>query len=493
MAYWVNKSQSSMAGDSFSLGSGKTVSGGSGEFYELEPAIVLDVILDKDHPFLKNAANLQIAIDADRWPADLQNKKPLQDDIDYSWIGRALVRMQFSTPTVQKEKLIWAFPMDASLSEYPLVNEVVMLFQYRNKYFYTNKLNSRNLPNEGVDFSANRSISGTDNTELYSTSPYSGVQSKTSFDGTVGYKGVAGKYYKINNRMRRVQRFEGDLVIESRFGQSIKFGAYDTNRENDKGDTNNTEYADNGGNPMIVIRNRQRKLLKVGEKLQLRSSPNLATVLGTSVEKNAGGYIPADINHDGSTLAITTGQTISRWVTTCYKKMFGTTEEVSAFNGTTSFKYPELNGDQVIINSDRLIFSSRYGETFHYAKKRYAIVTDSEYTVDAHDQIVFTTHNKTVINSPAIYLGEYDMTKEPVLLGQTSIEWLYDLCNWLLEHTHWYKHSHVDAGSESPSQTQLPVQVQKLIALRNKLHTLLSRRVFVTGGGYAPGQDGAKI
>jgi hypothetical protein len=37
------------------------------------------------------------------------------------------------------------------------------------------------------------------------------------------------------------------------------------------------------------------------------------------------------------------------------------------------------------------------------------------------------------------------------------------------------------------------VQLQQLIALRDKLHTLLSRRVFLTGGGLAPGQNGGTI
>ena len=32
-----------------------------------------------------------------------------------------------------------------------------------------------------------------------------------------------------------------------------------------------------------------------------------------------------------------------------------------------------------------------------------------------------------------------------------------------------------------------------LVELQNRLSTLLSRRVFLTGGGYAPGQNGGKI
>jgi len=492
MAYWTSKTQNSMGSENYSLGN-KSGGGSTGEFYELEPAVVLDIILDTDHPLFKQPANLQTNIDVDRWPADYKNEKASVGDIDYSWVGRALVRMQFSSPTTQKEKLIWAYPMDSSVSEYPLINEVVIVMQYKNKYFYGRKLNLRNLPNEGVDFAINTSISGKDNTELYTDKPYTGKESKTSSDAPTGYKGVAGKYYTVNDRMRRIKRYEGDSVIESRFGQSLRFGAYDDTRANDVGDAKNTEYSAGGGNPMIILRNKQRKILKAGEQLKLLSSPNAATITGTKEEKNAGGVVKEDINHDGSTLAITAGQTITKWVTTCHKKMFGTGEEVSSFNGVGAYTYPSLNGNQIVINTDRMVISSRYGETFHYAKKRYAIVTDNEYTLDAHQQIVLTTNTKTVINSPAIYLGEYDVTDEPAVLGQTLANWLYDLCNWISTHTHWHQHSHVDAGAPSPEQTQVPVQIQQLFALRDRIHTILSRRVFITGGGFAPGQDGGKI
>jgi hypothetical protein len=316
--------------------------------------------------------------------------------------------------------------------------------------------------------------------------------SKEMLQENSGYHGFAGKYFVANHKIRTVKRFEGDFLIESRHGQTIHLTAYDSKRENDIGDPNYKDYK-NGGNPMILIRNRQRPLLSEGTSLSLHNSPNPATIRGSKQEKNVGGYIEENINHDGSSIHITCGKTISEWVTTCYKKMFGNGEENSKFDGETTFKYPILNGDQVVINSDRLVFSARYNEMMQFSKKRFSIVTDNEYTIDSHQQIVLTTNTKTVINSPAIYLGEYDMTNEPALLGQTTVNWLYDMCNWLLEHTHWYKHSHVDAGEESPSQTQLPVQIKQLMALRDKLHTLMSRRVFVTGGGFAPGQNGGSI
>lgn len=494
MSYWKSTGKNIRTMDNFGLATAQSagVNGGaSGEFYELEVGIVLDIVLDDTHPIFKQNKSF-ISIDSNRWPADLENKPSLPTDVDLTWIGRALVRPTTSQPTTEKDKLTWALPLESNISEYPLINETVVLVKYGDKLFYTRKLNIHNWPNNNLDFSIESSVSGQKNTELYKTTPtaFSGPISETKYRGGPDYSGVAGRYYIANNKIRTVKRFEGDFVLESRFGQTIHFTAYDGNRANDVGDNKNVDYK-NGGNPMILIRNRQRPLIKQGQKFQ--SHKKLPTLIGTTQEKNVGGYIEEDINYDGSSLHITSGQTISKWVTTCYKKIYGDGEEVPSFNGNSTFKFPTLNGDQIVINTDRLILSSRYGESLHFSKKRYAVVTDEEYTVDAHQQLILTSNTKAVINAPAIYLGEYDVTDEPVLLGQTAVNWMYEMCNWLLEHTHWYKHSHTDAGKESPSQTQLPVQVQKLINLRDKLHTLLSRRVFVTGGGLADGKNGGSI
>ena len=461
------------------------------EFYELELGTVLDVIIDDTHPFFTKGAQTFNQIDSARWPVDINNKPALSTDIDYSWIGRALIRPVVSGKNINKNALIWAYPLESNISEYPLIYETVVLSQFNGKTFYSKKVNYHNWANNNLDFGIDST--NPSNTELFSNAQYTGTKkSVTNADGTNGYSGYAGKYFVANNRIRNLKRYEGDLAIESRFGQSIHFSSYDSNRKNDIGSSLYSDYS-NSGNPMILIRNRQRPILQEGKELTLHNSPNDAKIIGTKFEKNVGGFIGEDINHDGSSIHITSGQTKSNFVTTCYKQMFGNGEEVSAFEGITSFKYPTLSGDQIIINSDRLILSSRYGETFHYSKKRYGIVTDSEFTIDSHDQIVITTNLKTVINSPFIFLGEYDQTGEPALLGQTTVNWLFEMCNWMLAHTHWYKHSHPNTGDPTPEQTQLSVQQQRLMSLQSSLQTLLSRRVFLTGGGYAPGQDGVQI
>ena len=555
-------------GNSYSQLNSSTYSGTHTEsdFYEMEPGIVLDIILDDSHPIFKSPNNYP-SINPTDWPDDVSGNPALQTDKNFTWIGRVLVRPLISQQGADKEKLTWAIPLEnTGIVEYPLVNETVILVNYFNTLYYSRKLNIKGFLNNNADFkkekisglnSGNREIEVSNSDK---TTPYQGPLSYTVSKKykNVDNVGVMGRYFWSNNNIRSIKKYEGDSVIESRFGQSIRFSAYDSNRQNDQSSPQYKDYVNKdklknpkfpdsitgGGNPMILIRNRQRPI-----KLDMS-------------EKNTGGFVSEDINNDGSSIHITSGLTESSFIPTIKKTIFQEAkEEISAFSptGCSPFKFPKLIGDQIVINSDRLVFSSKAEETLHFSKKRYAITTDSEYTVDAMDQIVITSNTKTVLNSPVIYLGEYDKTSEPVVLGQTTVDWLYDLCDWILNHIHGHAHIHphphihahphvhidppaiapiplyvgvgdgagatsvggggtniiaavggVDLGpvviantsdpintvsadptntlNANPYQTQISVQQESLVALRDSLEKILSKRVFVTGGGYAPGK-----
>jgi hypothetical protein len=490
-----------------------------GEFHQWEPSVVLDIILDKNHEYFKGVGD-GTKLDVEKWPADLKGNKPSDGDSDYTWMGRALVRPLFSMRAVDKEELIWAIPLDSNISEYPLINEIVLVIKILEKYYYTKKVNTFNVLNNNIDYNIETNNGGYDtglggsvkgNRELLFGAggipkDFQGPKSETKYQGGNGYEGVVGRYFWINDRIRHLKRYEGDTIIESRFGSSIRFGCYDKTRENDKGSKKNDDYykeIDNpytkvktgGGNPMILIRNRQRPLTEAGSTKKIYDK--LDPVIGTEEEKNVGGYIEEDLQNDGSSIHITSGATVSKFKPNTYKSLWGKdSEEQTGFDGITKFKWPNpLDGDQMILHSDRIILSARNEEIFQFSKKRYSVVTDDEYTVDSHNQMIFTTNNKIVLNSPAIYLGQYNETNEPVLLGQTTVDWLYTLCNWLLRHTHWYKHVHEDpdAGDAVLDKTQVPVQDRELILMRDNLNTLLSRRVFVVGGGFAPGKNGVQL
>ena len=446
-----------------------------------EPGIVLDIILDDKHPIF-NSTIENIIVPNDH-PLDINGKVPVNTDKNYAEVGMALIRLCYSQEKQDKEHLIWAYPIEKEFSAYPLYNEVVGVIQYfdNDRFYYTNKINNKNFTNTSADFRfeqtygqnvSNPDYKSADGTPIKVIGPQSKLDSSTNITDRPAFRGILGNYFWFNKNIRNLKRYEGDTVIESRFGQSIRFGAYDDVRVNDigvytdyKGEGKLNPFSNlqsGGGNPMILIRNRHRLIARsIDDK--------------NKNEKNVGGYIIEDINTDGSSIHITSGLTVSKFRTTCFKSYFSkdSSEEQPHFSppGSTKFIFPKLNGDQIVINSDRLILQSRAKETMHFSKKRYMIVTDSEYTVDAQDQIVLTTNQKTVLNSPAIYLGEYNNSNEPAILGQTCVDTLYDLCNWMLEHTHWYKHNHPPSGGPSPEYTQVPVDIKTLMDLRSEEHT----------------------
>ena len=468
-------------------------------FFELEEGIVLDVILDETHPAFAGSD-----LDPDDWPVDANGKPAKSGQPNYSRIGMVKFRLIHSQERDDKKTLGWASPMEnTGVVEYPLMNETVVISKYFNNYYYSRKLNIKSLISANAGFGLERTYGGNlQNLDEYnSNQPYKGPASALNGGATNQasnpyYVGVLGNYFKFNPAIRALKHYEGDTLIESRFGSSIRFGSYDDNRGNDIG---LGEYADSGGNPMLLIRNRQ--------------APVKGTALQTALINK--GYVTESINNDGSSIHITSGKTISAFKPTIKKVMFqsGVNEEQPRFSpgGATSFTYPTLNGDQIVINSDRLIFSSKAAETFHYSKKRYAIVTDDEYTVDAQKQIVFTTNAWTVLNSPQIFLGVYGSKFEPALLGTTTVYWLYQLTTWMLLNVNSQiailqsvmVHFHIDSvkGPTTPPQPPALVIMQtqlasllasqtSLLDLQTQLDGLLSQRVFVSGGGGEPGADG---
>ena len=501
------------------------IKGSDNSFFQL--AVVVDVIIDDNHPFFgKNTTNPNSrpppTVRYQQIPVNYENKIPIPNNTDYSYIGRAKIRILSEEKQTAKDKLPWAIPLDNTITQYPLINEEVLVIRIGENYYYTKPFNRINFLGTNGNFVTEKSSSEDGNSAI----PYLSPKNRKSYVShpvflSLNQNGYFGNYFILNPFIRAIRKFEGDTVIESRFGQSIRFSAYDDNRVIDKGigssyilNSNLLKDSSDGGygNPKLTIRNRQRNIAQ-NKSQQLH--PRLPPIPSISErEKNYGGQIDEDINNDGSTIQFTSGYTESAWKTTVYKSIFGNTtdkkptEEQPKFNppNSTAFVYPALTGDQIVINTDRLVLSSRFAETLHFSKKRYAIATDSEYTVDANDQVVITTNNVACINAPQIFLGQYGETNEPALLGQTTVDWMYDLCNWLLDHVHWYHHvhphphGHEDAGKidtentndANPDQTQIPVQQIKLKLLRDNLHKTLSRRVFVTGGGYAPGNDGVK-
>lgn len=437
------------------------------QFYELEEAVVLDVVLNDTHEKILNSN-----LNQESWPPNIDNSQPNPENKDYGIIGAIKFRFLNSQKNENKEILAWAFPIEnTGVVEYPLVNEIVIVSSYYNKYFYTRKLNVSSVINSSADFKAEISVGDTISPSVNKN----GKLSKINFFGGESYEGVLGKYFKFNPKIRTLKKFEGDTILESRFGSSIRFGSYDDNRSNDNG---TGEYSDGGGNPMVLIRNRQAPI-----KSQSGYTGK--------------GYTMEDINKDGSSIHITSGKTTSQ---------FTPNTTTGIINVTKGVAIPSLNGDQIVFNSDRLVFSSKANEMLFFSKKMIGITTDQLLSLNSYGNTTITS-NKGVItlNAPKIYLN-FDSTspnEQPVLRGRDTVLWLYALVDWMLLSVNnqiqtlstIIAHAHMappPIGTTFPSHvpflTLWGEQLQSLIAsqtslvaLRSQLSALMSSRVFLGG------------
>jgi hypothetical protein len=438
-------------------------------FFELEEAVVLDIILDDKHPAFTDE------LDANDFPPNIDGSEPVAGTNDYGQVGAIKFRFLNSERGKDKEQLGWAYPIEnTGITEWPLMNEMVIVGRDMESYFYSRKLNFKSVVNSNASFITERVSGWVDqNTDEYNNGePYTGPKSTLNFSGGENYTGVLGNYFKFNPKIRALKRYEGDTILESRFGSSIRFGAYDGVRGNDNG---KDDYADGGGNPKILLRNRQAPI-KNQEGF------------------TAKGYTEEDINKDGSSVHITSGKTVSN---------FQPTTTNAIIRGNKLVSLPKLDGDQIVINSDRLVFSSKANEMFFFSKKKIGMTSDDSISISCFDRMTITALKTATINSPKIYLGDHGKTYEPALLGRSTVAWMYSMCDWMLLNVNTQiqvlmaLQTHLHLTKTGPTllpilppasvlwaEQLLSLQASQisLLALRSQLSSLMSGRVFVAGG-----------
>lgn len=269
------------------------------QFYEYEPAVVLDVIRDETHPIFKSGNVPKIV--STEWPTSYNDPtKP-----DYSYIGRIKVRGVYSQENAPWEELMWLIPIDHSIKEYPLVNEMVIMVKYLDSWYYQRRINSRNLINNSADYRWEKRYGGSGPLTKNRTHSLKNAKNKSDIGSDVNMiPSYLGNYYKANDLIRPLKHYEGDMIIESRFGSSIRFGCYEDKPEFDVGTYigHGERYDEFRGNPSILIRNRQRPLMKRTENTKDKDDEE---IYQHTLEE--------DVNSDGSSIHITSGLTLSEF------------------------------------------------------------------------------------------------------------------------------------------------------------------------------------
>ena len=301
---------------------------------------VVDVILDNSHPEWDKFGKEQ-GIGAIKF-------KPLGLDID----------------TTDPSTLPVAFPQNTGMRLYPLKNEIVFINSSPD-YTATN------------DKETNKVIKYTSPLSIWNTVHHNATPERGTVEVDLGF-GIQ-ELATVNP----MQPYPGDLLIEGRHGQSIRFNGteHSLNLLVDKGNSNS---------PLTIISNGQKET-------------------ESGIE-----FISEDVNEDASSVYLTSNHSIPLKPAQTKRKAFNDTPVNS-----DSYK-----GKQVIINSGRLYFNSKE-EDIHLNSTKNIGLTSKVLGMDAINYIG--------LDAEKIYLGEKARQSEqhPVIKGDSLEVWLKALISQL--------------------------------------------------------------
>ena len=334
-----------------------------------------------------------------------------------------------------------AHPFDKNFKNIPIVGELVEIYEGQPGSFYYRRIGLDENPTKSAFKNALQKVIVPKQDEEQTVGSYKEVSetgiTKTNAEGA-NAEGSYGKYYDTQENIHRLKLYEGDSLIETRFGQSIRFSGFN-----------------NFGNkfsPTIILRN--------GENAE---SGKKAAELSTE----------EDINRDGSIIALTSGQYQLPFVPGVIddkgKTNFGTKPD--------SFgEYPtKLIGDQILINSGRIILSAKNAEMLFFSKKNYGFISDGAMSIDnklgidvsVGDDIHIVTNDKDinmVTGKGAIFLGSEAL--EPMVKGQQLVDILAELIDAITQQIY--------LTPSGPSANG-PTNISQFGSIKSKLNNILSR------------------
>tara|TARA_R110000744_G_scaffold183778_1_gene303152 strand:+ start:765 stop:2003 length:1239 start_codon:yes stop_codon:yes gene_type:complete len=180
---------------------------------------------------------------------------------------------------------------------------------------------------------------------------------------------------------RKLRPFEGDIIYEGRWGQSLRFGSTVSNSII----PNPWSSTGEGGDPITIIRNGQH-------------------------EENNDAWVPQveDINTDPSSIYLTSNQLIPI--------SGSSTSYLSYFSPPTAID--KYNGEQIILNSGRLLLNSKTDSILLSSFNSINLNSINSVNIDS---------NAVLVKSKNIALGDKNAS-EPVILGNLFLKDFEELC-----------------------------------------------------------------
>lgn len=324
----------------------------------------------------------------------------------------------------------FAKPYFSNFINYPLRNELVYIFKLpspdiqtnnlKQVYYYITPLNiwNSNHHNGIPNIFENKDIPESQQRDYIQTE-LGAVRRVT--DNTSDIE--LGLTFQEKSNIKPLKKFEGDVILEGRLGNSIRLGS--TVQRNGT-PLNNWSSTNLNGDPIILIRNGQG-------------------------DRGSVGYLPTEesINLDLSSIYLTSTQKIP--LTAASTNYFSYTQ-----NPPTN--PDQFTGKQIILNSGRLLFNASEDHLMLSSAKSISLNSNSSVNIDAEELIVQTSN---------IYLGS-KTASEPLLLGDTTTALIDELISII---TTLVQASQTAANSGGPVSSLVRVAPNLLIRLK-KLQTV---------------------
>ena len=293
-------------------------------------------------------------------------------------------------PSNNKQIFPIATPLLPNLKNYPLINELVYALSLPSseigtattstETYYVSIIGLWNHPHHN-GYPQNPGNLDENSSRDYTQTAGGDVRRVTDNSTEI----FLGKTFKERSDIHPLLPFEGDVIHEGRWGNSIRFGS------TVKGTLNTWSSTGENGDPITIIRNGQ----------------------GTQTKE---GWIPITENTttDNSSIYLTSTQTIPITVSSIR-------DYVSYPEGQRPISPNQYAGSQIILNSGRLIFNTSEDHLLLSSAKSINLNSLESVNIDTPTFIV---------KSDKIYLGSNKAT-EPLMLGNQTVETLKDLVDAL--------------------------------------------------------------
>ena len=301
-------------------------------------------------------------------------------------------RINNPNPNPKVDTNSFAKPLFPNQSTIPVNNEVVYIISLPNDniqsnvndiaYYYFQPINIWNNAHHNAipDPINNKSLPESQKQDYQQTEI--GVVRRVTDNST---EINLGETFKEKLNIRNLQPYEGDVIHQGRWGQSLRFGSTVTNAKT----PNTWSKNGNNGDPITIIRNGQ-------------------------YDDGNDPWIPQieDINKDISSVYITSKQQIPVGVASSNYKSY-----TDAPINPTQYKE-----NQIILNSGRLLLNSKTDSILLSSAKTINLNSKESVNIDT---------KQTIVDSRKILLGDKD-AKEPIILGDKFLNDFRDLLQQLI-------------------------------------------------------------